>query len=91
MYIKPFSTLAVNPNNNKVSQPCTMRLGSKIANQMYGGVSPANSTLISGEYDEEDSFDVDPACDMKTDRFELNSDSKAFREPEVKPLEVPAE
>ena len=52
-----------------VNQPVTMRLGSQIAEQMYNGVNTSQSTLLSGEYDDEDSFDVDPACDFNTDRF----------------------
>lgn len=44
-------------------------LGSLIAEQMYRGVNSSQSTLLSGEYDAEESWDVDPACDMNTDRF----------------------
>lgn len=44
-------------------------LGSLLAEQMYHGVNPSQSTLLSGEYDAEESWDVDPACDMSTDRF----------------------
>lgn len=47
----------------------TRCLGSLIAEQMYHGVNPSQSTLVTGEYDAEESWDVDPACDMNTDRF----------------------
>lgn len=47
---------------------------------MYNGVDPNNSTLVHGEYDDEDSWDVDPAVDMSADRFELNVDNFAFHQ-----------
>lgn len=55
-------------DNDIIDMPC-VNLGTKIANQMYSGVDQSKSTLLSGQYDSEDSFDVDPACDFKTDRF----------------------
>lgn len=59
------------PNNPDVLNiPCE-NLGTLIANQMYYGTDSSNSTLLSGQFDPEDSFDVDPACDFSTDRFGL--------------------
>lgn len=57
-------------DNDVIEMPC-VNLGTKIANQMYSGVDPTNSTLLHGMHDPEDSFDVDPACDFHTDRFGL--------------------
>lgn len=77
--------------SSEVLTPVRGNLGTLINNQRYAGVSSGNSTLITGQYDDEDSFDVDPACDMSTDRFEVNVDSKAFGKPDVKPVDVSAE
>lgn len=65
------------PLHDVVESPC-INLGSSIRDQMYHGIDSGNSTLISGEYDDDDNWDVDPACDMSTDRFELNVDSNAL-------------
>lgn len=70
--------------SSEVLTPVRGNLGSLINNQRYAGVSSGNSTLITGQYDDEDSFDVDPACDMSTDRFEVNVDSKALRQETTK-------
>lgn len=70
MRIKPFSRGSCPPVEDVILRPCT-NLGTRIADQMYHGVDSSNSTLITGAYDDEDNFDVDPACDMRTDRFDL--------------------
>lgn len=70
--IKPKRIFASSfPNTDVVETTCTC-LGTRIRDQMYQGVSPDSSTLVSGQYDDEDNWDVDPACDMSTDRFELD-------------------
>ena len=76
--IKPVIPVVNHPFNDSVLKPVTRCLGSRIQHQMYHGVSSGNSTLLTGQYDDEDSFDVDPACDMSTDRFEIRPDSHAF-------------
>lgn len=70
MRIKPFNRGTCPPIEDVIERPCR-NLGSRIVDQMYHGVDSSNSTLISGAYDDEDNFDVDPACDMRTDRFDL--------------------
>ena len=67
------------PAPEQVLEPC-VNLGTRIARQMYNGVDPNNSTLVHGEYDDEDSWDVDPAVDMSADRFELNVDNSALHQ-----------
>lgn len=69
--IKPFGLSNDFPEENILERPCRC-LGSRIADQMYNGVDQSNSTLLTGQYDDDDSWDVDPACDMKTDRFDLD-------------------
>lgn len=66
-FIKPISVSVVD-NPDIIDKPC-VNLGTRIKNQMYAGVDNSNSTLVSGQYDDDDSWDVDPACDMRTDRF----------------------
>lgn len=63
-----FVNFSPNPSLEVVSYR-PMCLGSLIREQMYHGVNPSQSTLVTGEYDAEESWDVDPACDMNTDRF----------------------
>lgn len=82
--IKKLSVRSVNPNADIIDQPC-VNLGSSIRDQMYHGIDSGNSTLISGEYDDDDNWDVDPACDMSTDRFELNVDSNALHSAPAEP------
>lgn len=67
--VKSFEPGRSMPGVDVVNEPVTMRLGSQISEQMYHGVNTSQSTLLSGEYDDEDNFDVDPACDFNTDRF----------------------
>lgn len=57
-------------DNDVLERPC-VNLGTQILNQMYHGVDAAHSTLLQGQYDPADCDDVDPAVDMKTDRFTL--------------------
>lgn len=57
-------------NKDILDRPCRC-LGSRIKDQMYAGVDNANSTLVTGQYDDDDSWDVDPACDMSTDRMTM--------------------
>lgn len=57
-------------DSDVLDRPCRC-LGSRIADQMYSGVDSQNSTLITGQYDDDDNWDVDPACDMRTDRFDV--------------------
>lgn len=78
-FIKSFTRFK-SPSSNEILSPVRGNLGSLISNQMYNGVSSNQSTLLTGEFDDEDSFDVDPACDMSTDRFDVNLDSKAFHQ-----------
>lgn len=70
--------------SSEVLTPVRGNLGTLINNQRYAGVSSGNSTLITSQYDDEDSFDVDPACDMSTDRFDVNVDSKALHQETTK-------
>lgn len=65
-HVEPDTTL----DNDEILQPCEC-LGTRIANQMYNGVDQGNSTLFSGQYDDPDCWDVDPACDMSTDRMDM--------------------
>lgn len=76
--LKRFSTRPI--IKGQIYTPVKANLGSLITDQMYHGVSAENSTLLSGQYDDEDNFDVDPACDFSTDIFEVNPDSRAFHQ-----------
>ena len=58
-------------NPDEVTTPCVC-LGTRIAEQMYNGVDNSHSTLLTGEFDDDDNWDVDPACDMHTDRMDLS-------------------
>lgn len=70
--IKPSGLVLIGHSDDDiVNTPCRC-LGSRIRDQMYHGIDSSNSTLLSGEFDDDDSWDVDPACDMRTDRFTLD-------------------
>lgn len=75
---KPIIPVKNHPFNDSILKPVDRCLGSRIQHQMFHGVSSGNSTLLTGQYDDEDSFEVDPACDMQTDRFDIRPDSHAF-------------
>lgn len=68
-FIKPIAFSSFT-NSDILDRPCKC-LGSRIADQMYHGVDNGNSTLVSGQYDDDDDWTVDPACDMSTDRMTL--------------------
>lgn len=76
MFRKRFKTknfvLSRNVTDNDVLDTPCVNLGTKIANQMYSGVDQSKSTLLTGQFDPDDSFEVDAACDFKTDRFGLS-------------------
>lgn len=80
-----FCKKSVHPFNAQVHQPIEGNLGSLIQDQMYHGVSSSNSTLLSGEFDDEDNFDVDPLCNMKTDRFDISSQPFVESAPDTPP------
>ena len=69
-FIKTISVSTVD-NPDIIDRPC-VNLGTRIKNQMYAGVDNSNSTLVSGQYDDDDNWDVDPACDMSTDRMTMD-------------------
>lgn len=58
-------------NSDEVITPARC-LGSRLRDQMFSGVSSENSTLLTGMYDDEDNWDVDPLCDMSSDRLDLS-------------------
>ena len=70
--VKFIKHLAFSPFHNPdiLDRSCKC-LGSRIAEQMYHGVDNGNSTLVTGQYDDDDDWNVDPACDMSTDRLTL--------------------
>ena len=80
IYISSFESDAISES------PC-MNLGSKIFDQMYTGIDQSNSTLVSGEYDDDDNWDVDPACDMNTDRFDVRESPVVKSQPDTPVLE----
>lgn len=57
-------------DNDVLERPC-VNLGTQILNQIYHGVDAAHSTLLQGQFDPADCDEVDPAVDMRTDRFTL--------------------
>lgn len=69
---KPFrvSIAPISCDDISDTTPC-VNLGTSITNQMYNGVDNNNSSLLHGEFDDEDNWDVDPLCDMSSDRMEL--------------------
>ena len=67
--LKPISATSFS-DPDVLDVPCRC-LGSRIKDQMYNGVDNSNSTLLTGQYDDDDSWDIDPACDMSTDRMTL--------------------
>lgn len=66
--VKTSSSRADYKDTDVLQRPC-VNLGTRISLQIYSGVDSQNSTLITGEYDDPESWEVDPACDMSTDRF----------------------
>lgn len=70
--VRFLKSIACSPVHNPdiLDTPC-VNLGTRIAEQMYHGVDNGNSTLVTGQYDDDDDWDVDPACDMTTDRLTL--------------------
>lgn len=74
---------ASNPSEDINTKPCEC-LGTRIQQQMYFGVDSSVSTLLHGQFDDNDNWDVDPACDMSTDRFDLDL-------PERVPVSTPHE
>lgn len=69
-FIKPIvSSPFVDENEVTTQARC---LGSRLRDQMFNGVSSDNSTLLTGNYDDEDDWDVDPLCDMSSDRMDLS-------------------
>ncbi|MBO5801552.1 MAG: hypothetical protein J6R16_04695, partial [Alistipes sp.] len=69
---KPLVNIPPESNDTEINTtPCEC-LGTRIQRQMYSGVDSSVSTLLHGQFDDDDSWDVDPACDMSTDRFDLD-------------------
>ena len=64
-------TASFTENKDILDRPCVC-LGTRIREQMYSGVDSSNSTLVTGQYDDDDCWDVDPACDMSTDRMSMD-------------------
>lgn len=73
MFMSFLKRISASPIHNPdiVETPCKC-LGTRISESMYHGVEPGSSTLVSCAFDDDDSWDVDPACDMSTDRFDLD-------------------